>query len=140
MNEEKSKLKEYLTSIKIKIRSILTPIIYADYCVKFTIALDLKRLTYLRNTVLSVNISFILLRILVPSLISLTSLILSLCYNIILFFVIISWKKRDNRKGETIVKKDVSKIKIKPMNIKIEEVPKMLNKFKEKEEKNNGKN
>lgn len=129
INETKTKVKDYLANIKLKVKNVATPVIYLEYCCKFTLALDKKRLTILRNTIIGVNITAIILRLFIPSLISLGALILSLCYNLILFSVIFTWKTLMNEKNKEEFKKDTSKIKLKQIDVSIKELPKELEKF-----------
>lgn len=132
VNNTKATAKEKLSGLKIRIMEFLTPVVYLTYCIKFIFVLDYQRIKLLRNSIYLICLCMFCLKLVIPSLISLASIILCFVVNAVFFFIILHWKLRlESKKNQNNkYKKYGKKIMMKPKNIILEDLPDSLKKYK----------
>jgi len=127
--------KDSLSTVKVTVAKILTPVTYMEYCFKFILVLDNKRIKVVFKISSILIVFLVILRIIFPSYVRLSSLVLCLCYNIILFTIIIKWKERKKKKNnDKSYKHNENKIKVRHQDLKVSELPSQLKKILKQEE------
>lgn len=126
------KVREYLSAIKLRVIKYLTPINYIEYSFKMCFVLKVKSLRLLSYMLLIFNMIMLLVSVLYTKIINPVSIIISMLITHITLTLFIGWRKRI--KGIKS-KEELPEMKLTPLILKKYDVPIMLNRFKNKNNK-----
>lgn len=120
-----------LSKLNINIISLMTPVNYLEFCLKFLVTIDEKRCRIFAKFLLSFDLIMILFSLLTKSLFSFRGLLIAICIHIILIIVVIPWKRglETKRLKRTKDMLKENELKFNKINVTVPKMDKKLEEF-----------